>query len=39
MAGQSDEDALAAGKQAGLTRLEPVVVERLNIAVCYGVNS
>ena len=30
MAGQSDEDALAAGKQAGLTRLEPVVIERLN---------
>jgi len=29
MAGASSEDALAAGKAAGLTRLEPVVVERL----------
>lgn len=29
MAGASNEDALAAGKVAGLTRLEPVVAERL----------
>lgn len=29
MAGASDEDALAAGKAAGLTRLEPAVVQRL----------
>lgn len=29
MAGASSEDALAAGLAAGLTRLEPVVVERL----------
>lgn len=29
MAGASSDEALAAGKAAGLTRLEPVVVERL----------
>ena len=29
MAGASSDDALAAGKAAGLTRLEPVVIERL----------
>lgn len=29
MAGATNEEALAAGKVAGLTRLEPVVVERL----------
>lgn len=29
MAGASEEDALAAGKAAGLTRLEPAVVQRL----------
>ena len=28
-AGASDEEALAAGRAAGLTRLEPVVIERL----------